>query len=89
MKGDWMDIVEATGLIAAFCTTAAFFPQFWKAFKTRSTKDLSFPMFMLMTLGVFLWLVYGIWKNDTPIMAANAVTLLLSGGILALKLKHG
>jgi MtN3 and saliva related transmembrane protein len=84
-----MDIVEVVGLSAAFCTTAAFLPQFLKAWNSRSTKDLSFPTFLLMTTGVFFWLVYGIWKNDVPIMAANAVTLLLSGGILVLKLKHG
>ncbi|MBI5636233.1 SemiSWEET transporter [Candidatus Micrarchaeota archaeon] len=83
-----MDYVQVIGLIAAALTTSAFFPQFWKAYKTKSTKDVSLGMFSLMTLGIFLWLVYGLLVNDLPIMAANLVSVLIAGGILALKLKY-
>jgi len=77
------------GLVAAFCTTIAFLPQALRAWRTRSTKDISLGMFSLMVLGVALWLVYGILRADLPLIASNTVTLLLAGSILVLKLRHG
>ena len=83
-----MDYVQVIGLAAACLTTAGFFPQFWKAYKTKRTKDVSLGMFSLMTLGLFTWLVYGLLVNDLPIIAANFVSVLIAGGILFLKLKY-
>jgi MtN3 and saliva related transmembrane protein len=57
--------------------------------RTRSTHDISLRMYSLFTLGVFLWLIYGLILRDVPIIGANAVTLLLSGTVLVLKLRHG
>ena len=77
------------GLTAAFCTTAAFVPQVVKTWRTRSTHDISLGMFLLMTLGIFLWLVYGAFIGDLPLVAANLVTLGLATTILVLKLRYG
>ncbi|MGH9811215.1 MAG: SemiSWEET transporter, partial [Terriglobia bacterium] len=52
-------MITAIGLLAAFCTTVAFLPQVIQTWRTRSTKDLSLPMFSIFTTGIFLWLVYG------------------------------
>lgn len=79
----WIDIL---GLTAAFCTTVAFLPQVLKVWKTKSAQDISLAMFMVLTTGVFLWLIYGIIVVDISIIAANTVTLLLSGSILYFKL---
>ena len=84
-----MQLETMLGLSAAFCTTVAYLPQALRAFQTRSTKDISLGMFMLMVLGVALWLTYGILRADLPLIAANAITLLLAGSILVLKLRHG
>ena len=77
------------GLMAAFCTTVAFLPQVIKTWQTRSTKDLSLSMFLVFTTGIFLWLVYGLYVHDLPLIAANSVTFVLSGTILFFKLRHG
>ncbi|MEI9887207.1 MAG: SemiSWEET transporter [Rhizomicrobium sp.] len=82
-------MITLIGLAAAFCTTIAYLPQVLQTWRTRSTKDLSLPMFAVMTTGVFLWLVYGLLVRDVPLIAANGVTLLLSGTILYFKLRHG
>ncbi len=84
-----MKLVTLLGLAAAFCTTAAYLPQVIHTWRTRSTKDLSLPMFSVLTTGVFLWLVYGAIIGDLPLIVANGVTFLLSGTILAFKLRHG
>ena len=77
------------GLSAAFCTTIAYLPQALRAWRTRSTKDISLGMFSMMVLGIALWLAYGVLRADLPLIVANGITLLLAGSILILKLRHG
>jgi len=81
-------ILKYIGFFAAFCTTFAFLPQALKVYKSKSTKDISLYMFIIFTIGVFSWLVYGIIISDLPIILANAVTLILSLFILLFKLKY-
>lgn len=83
-----LNVVSLVGLIAAFCTTFAFLPQALRIIKTRHTKDLSLGMYIIFSLGVFLWLIYGVMRMDIPIIAANFVTFLFSFTILIMKLKY-
>jgi MtN3 and saliva related transmembrane protein len=82
-------VIKLLGFAAATCTTLAYAPQFIKVWKTRSTEDISLGMFLAMMLGVTLWLIYGLLSGDAPLVVANAITLLLAGGILAMKLRYG
>jgi MtN3 and saliva related transmembrane protein len=79
--------VERIGFAAAFCTTAAFVPQLVRVLRLRSAREISLPTFLLFSVGVFLWLVYGIYTNSRPVIASNIVTLALSLSILYFKLK--
>ena len=81
-------IIKYIGFFAAFCTTIAFLPQAIKVFKSKSTKDISLYMFLIFTIGVLSWLIYGIIIRDLPIIFANAVTLILSFFILIYKIKY-
>lgn len=83
------DPVTALGFLAGVFTTVAFVPQLVRASRSRSTKDLSLPMFLIFTAGVLLWLLYGIAIRSAPVVAANGVTLVLAGAILALKIRYG
>lgn len=76
------------GFLAAFCTTAAFVPQAVKVFRTKKAEDISLGMFLLMSVGVALWDVYGIIIGAVPVVAANSVTLVLSAYILLMKIKY-
>jgi MtN3 and saliva related transmembrane protein len=62
-------------------------PQVLKTWKTRSAKDLSLGMFSIFTIGVSLWLAYGILRNDLPIILANLVTLCFAATLLYFKLR--
>ena len=84
-----MSLVMLTGMVAATLTTVAFLPQVLRTWRTRSTSDISLGMFATYVVGIFLWLVYGLFLRDIPLIASNAVTLVLSGAILVLKLRHG
>lgn len=79
-------MTDLIGYIAAFCTTFAFVPQAMTVWKTGSTRDLSLAMFLIFTLGVALWLVYGILVGSMPVTIANILTLVLAGYILYMKL---
>lgn len=82
-----MDFVEILGLTAGSCTTIAFLPQVLKTWKSRSAKDLSLGMFSFFCFGVLLWLIYGIFQRDVPVIGANLVTLLLASTLLFFKLR--
>jgi len=82
-------LIAFCGYAAAFCTTAAYVPQVWRIWRTRSTKDISLGMFLVMTVGLIFWLVYGISISSLPVIVANGATLVLTGTILVLKLRHG
>ena len=83
------DFTNIVGFIAAIFTTFAFVPQVIKVWRTRSTADISLGMYSLFTLGVMLWLAYGILLDAWPIILANIVTLLLAGAVLVMKVKFG
>ena len=83
-----MKPTEIIGFAAATLTTAAYIPQFVKVWKTRSTKDISLRMYLMMCSGVFLWLVYGIRLRSLPIILANAAAFVLTVAILGMKIKH-
>lgn len=82
-----MDYLLLLGLIAATLTTVAFVPQLIKVIKTRSTHDISLAMYIVVCTGVLLWLIYGLILKDTPLIVANAVTFVLAGTILILKIR--
>jgi MtN3 and saliva related transmembrane protein len=77
--------IKLLGFAAATCTTVAYAPQFVKVWRTRSTEDISLGMFLVMVF----WLVYGLLSGDGPLIVANAITIVLAGGILFMKLKYG
>ena len=83
-----MDFTNTIGTIAAALTTMAFLPQAWRSWRTRNLAGVSLAMYGFFTLGVFLWLVYGILLSQWPIIVANAITFVLSCGILFLKIRH-
>jgi len=78
---------DLVGYPAAFLTTIAFVPQAWKSWRTRDLSGISLPMYTLFTLGVALWLLYGIMIGSLPVIVANAITFLLAALVLWLKVK--
>jgi len=80
---------DVVGYAAGFLATAAFVPQVVKTFKARSARDISLGMYVLFCGGVGLWLLYGLLIRSWPVVVSNLVTLVLSGAVLVLKMKHG
>lgn len=83
-----MELFTVVGLAAAALTTFSFIPQAIKVIRTKHTKDLSLSMYTAFTLGILLWLIYGIMTKDAPIIVANIVTVILASIILVMKIKY-
>ena len=84
-----MNLSDSIGSVAASLTTLSFVPQVWQVWKSKHAKDISLGMYSLFTLGVALWLVYGILLMSWPIIIANSITVMLAGAVLVMKLKFG
>ncbi|MGC9310298.1 MAG: SemiSWEET transporter [Candidatus Aenigmatarchaeota archaeon] len=84
-----MDPVIVIGLLAGLLTTLSSLPQVLKSLKTKKTSDISVWWVLLLFSGVGLWLAYGIMVSDLPLIAANAVSILLVGALIALKIRFG
>ncbi|MBV1886255.1 MAG: SemiSWEET transporter [Parvibaculaceae bacterium] len=80
--------IEILGSVAAVFTTLSFVPQAVKVVQDGNTEAISLGMYLMFTLGVCLWLAYGLLLESWPLIAANSVTLLLAGTILSLKMRH-
>ena len=80
-----MDLATALGTIAGILTTAAFVPQVVKTWRSRSARDISGVMFLAFSVGVALWIVYGVLLRSAPVVIANSVTLLLALAVLGMK----
>ncbi|MCF6348718.1 MAG: SemiSWEET transporter [Flavobacteriaceae bacterium] len=80
--------IEIVGLIAGALTTIAYLPQVRKTWKTKSVKELSLTMYLVMFVGVMLWLTYGILIHSISIILANIVTGVLTSMLIYFKLKY-
>ena len=84
-----LSATDLIGALAACLTTLSFVPQAWLTFKTRNVSGVSLSMYSVFTVGVALWLAYGLLLGAWPVVIANAITLLLALSILAMKLIYG
>ncbi len=82
-------LMENIGLVAATLTTACWVPQALKTIRSKDTSGISLLTQVMFTLGVFLWLIYGFYLENWPLIGANGITFLLVSTILALKIRHG
>ena len=82
-----MPFIDLIGYLAAGLTTLSFVPQAWHTFTTRDVRGISLGMYSAFTVGVALWLVYGLLLGAWPIVLANGLTLALALAILVMKLR--
>ena len=73
--------------MATCFTTSSFVPQVWRTWKTRDVSGISLPTYVIITIGLALWLVYGLMRGDLPLTVANAVMVVLTGAITVMKIK--
>ena len=83
-----MQAIQILGIVAGTITSITFLPQVIKIWQTKSAKDLSLMMLLLLMLGVILWLSYGLLVKDAAIIYTNSMVLGMSLVMLFFKLKY-
>jgi MtN3 and saliva related transmembrane protein len=82
-------LIDFVGASGAVLTTLCWLPQVLKVIREKETRALSLPATVAFSVGVVLWLVYGLAIGDWPLIGSNAATLALMAPILAMKLHYG
>jgi MtN3 and saliva related transmembrane protein len=82
-------LIQIIGATGAALTTLCWLPQALKVIREKETRAISLAATAAFTLGVVLWLIYGIAIGDWPLIGSNGVTLALMSVILATKLRYG
>ena len=84
-----MQASDVLGYLAATLTTVSFVPQAWRTFRTKDVSGISLRMYGIFSLGIAVWLAYGIVLRQPPMMVANSLSLVLACAVLVMKLKYG
>jgi MtN3 and saliva related transmembrane protein len=81
--------LDGLGFIASVFTSSSFVPQVWRTWRTRDVSGISLPSYAIITFGLVLWLLYGVFRADLPIIVANTVMVVLTGAIATMKILYG
>lgn len=84
-----MTSLNALGLVATSFTTGSFAPQAWRIWRTRDVSGISLLTYIILTLGLVQWLIYGLLKGDLPLVVANSVMVVLTTAITCMKIMYG
>jgi MtN3 and saliva related transmembrane protein len=82
-----MQLSDVLGYAAATLTTVSFVPQVWRTLRTRDVSGISLKMYSIFTLGIAVWLAYGIVLKQTPMLVANSVSLVLACAVLVMRVR--
>jgi MtN3 and saliva related transmembrane protein len=88
MVEDFVVLADTIGIIAGILVLSSFIPQLHKAYKTKTMLDVSIYLMGLLASGLFLWVIYGIIREDPVIIGTNVSGLILNVILLILKLKY-
>ena len=80
-------MIPIIGFAAGFLTVVSFLPQVIQAWKTKRVKDISFWMIAILMTAAATWIVYGIMKQDMPVIVTNVSSLILQSAIMVAKIK--
>lgn len=83
-----MNWTQVIGLAGGICTATSLIPQVVKTIKQKKAEDVSLGMLLVLGTGIVLWIVYGIKKNDLPIVATNAFSLLVNITMVILGIRY-
>ncbi len=83
-----MDFTQIIGITAGILTASSLLPQIAKTLKEKKAEDVSLTMLFVLQAGLILWIVYGIRREDIPIIATNCFSLLVNIFMVVLRFKY-
>lgn len=82
---NWTPII---GLVAGILTSSSMVPQVVKTIREKKAQEVSLAMLVVLMLGVATWVVYGIIRDDMPIIVTNSFSLMINITMIFLRLKY-
>jgi MtN3 and saliva related transmembrane protein len=83
-----MDEWTYLAFVAGALTSTGYLPQIVKGLKTRKLDDVSLLMPAVLGLGMLIWLIYGLAREDLAIVVANVVGSSLTAVLVGMKLRY-
>ncbi|MEM0492438.1 MAG: SemiSWEET family transporter [Candidatus Thermoplasmatota archaeon] len=80
-----LNIITALGFIAGIITSSGFIPQIIKGYRIKRLDDVSYLMLFVLTIGMILWLIYGLLKTDPAIISANLFAVICCTILITMK----
>lgn len=78
---------ELIGLAGGAFTNLGLIPQVLQAYRTRSVADISLQFILLTTVGISLWLIYGLTMGLWSVIVWNTLTLFMLSLLIFAKLR--
>jgi len=79
---------QLIGISAGILTAFSMLPQLIKIIKEKKADDISYFMLFILISGLILWTIYGVMKNDIPIIATNAFSISLNAVLVFFRIKY-
>jgi MtN3 and saliva related transmembrane protein len=76
------------GFAAGVLIAVSMIPQVIKSYKTKSVKDISMWMLIIIQIGTFLWIVYGMMIESLPIIGMDGFGFIVNLTMISLKIKY-
>ncbi len=76
------------GIAAGVLILSGWVPQILKGYRTKKLDDISKYLMILVSVGAFLWLIYGIEKEDPYIIGVNVAAIVLTMIVLSMKYRY-
>ncbi|MEI6947793.1 SemiSWEET transporter [Paraflavisolibacter sp. H34] len=83
-----MELMQVIGMAAGALTSVSMLPQLVKIVKEKEADNVSVVMLVVLLSGLALWTVYGLMREDWPIIVTNSFSFLLNATVLALRIKY-
>ena len=83
-----MDSTQIIGLFAGALTATSLLPQVIKTVKEKKAEDVSLIMLLVLQAGIILWIIYGIKRDDAPIIWTNSFSLLVNITMVILRIRY-
>jgi MtN3 and saliva related transmembrane protein len=73
-----MDNVQLVGILAGFFTAVSLIPQIVKIVREKKSEDISFTYLAILLTGLALWIVYGVMREDVPVIVTNVGSVIIN-----------
>jgi MtN3 and saliva related transmembrane protein len=83
-----IDYITTIGLMAGTMSIVAYFPQVWKTYITKHSKDLSMKWLLLTFISQLLWFTFGMLTNVLPVILTSSLTCVMTSSLIVMKRKY-